>query len=632
MSAPTDFLRYVDPSPMVEQDILNRTAKQLDLHPTYDKLASALGKVASNFAAIQDGMTVIMGLMRDITIDPCFLELFRQFTSLFTIIGKSVSEQCSMNIKAFTDIMFPTLESHRNAFTKANSDLQKELEEYSQLSDKSKPDIVQQHEDNLESVMCARAHSMWGLEQYLKQTEGPAVDGIALVVSSVMKIVATEFSNFISSHKDDFNKIMRQDAKTQQMLRKAFHWQEEELTKSAGYVAAKEFWDVRRMRAAATDNTSVPSGILWIRGRRIVTAWTRKYAVFKDGVLSLYDTVTGELQQTIPIRLVTARPITKKKRRFCFKIQDPESHIQLAALTKYDMDMWFEALTKHNMSMLAPDTPSSGEPVAVTDSICADCGANDATWCSINWGTMLCLKCSGVHRQMSVKTSKVRSLQLDKLHSFIHDTIGLLSNSAANELLLERAAGDLDVNPRMDEQKRREFITRKYKDREWATTKEAPDPFEAIENGDYLGLLFALNFGKNESTFESMTVLQAAVQSGDPTLVAIAACCTDNIDAVDSNGWTALTYALVYGFTDIARFLIGMGARADRARVDMGVLACYVGDDEIIDQVLEVVAVNSRSSLTFRPVTTKFATGPSALLTELVIPERARQFLRRHTS
>uniref|UniRef100_A0A7I4BW69 Uncharacterized protein n=1 Tax=Physcomitrium patens TaxID=3218 RepID=A0A7I4BW69_PHYPA len=45
--------------------------------------------------------------------------------------------------------------------------------------------------------------------------------------------------------------------------------------------------------------------------------------------------------------------------------------------------------------------------------ICADCGASDPDWASLNLGILLCIECSGVHRNLSVQISKVRSLTLD---------------------------------------------------------------------------------------------------------------------------------------------------------------------------------------------------------------------------
>ena len=38
----------------------------------------------------------------------------------------------------------------------------------------------------------------------------------------------------------------------------------------------------------------------------------------------------------------------------------------------------------------------------------------DPQWASTNFGTLLCIECSGIHRSLGVHVSKVRSLMLDK--------------------------------------------------------------------------------------------------------------------------------------------------------------------------------------------------------------------------
>lgn len=44
---------------------------------------------------------------------------------------------------------------------------------------------------------------------------------------------------------------------------------------------------------------------------------------------------------------------------------------------------------------------------------CADCGNRGPDWASIGLGVLLCLRCSGLHRQLGTHVSKVRSLTLD---------------------------------------------------------------------------------------------------------------------------------------------------------------------------------------------------------------------------
>lgn len=87
--------------------------------------------------------------------------------------------------------------------------------------------------------------------------------------------------------------------------------------------------------------------------------------------------------------------------------------------------------------------------------VCADCGCHDPDWASLNLGILLCIECSGVHRNLGVHISKVRSLTLD-VKVWEPSVINLfqsLGNMYANSIweeLLEIGQDSIDCNSRLD--------------------------------------------------------------------------------------------------------------------------------------------------------------------------------------
>ncbi|KAL9226437.1 hypothetical protein vseg_002251 [Gypsophila vaccaria] len=82
---------------------------------------------------------------------------------------------------------------------------------------------------------------------------------------------------------------------------------------------------------------------------------------------------------------------------------------------------------------------------------CADCGAPEPDWASLNLGVLVCIECSGVHRNLGVHISKVRSLTLDvkvwepSVISLFQSVGNSYANSVWEELLRSKGAFHVDL-------------------------------------------------------------------------------------------------------------------------------------------------------------------------------------------
>ncbi|GMJ13393.1 VAN3-like protein2, ARF-GAP domain 2 [Hibiscus trionum] len=100
------------------------------------------------------------------------------------------------------------------------------------------------------------------------------------------------------------------------------------------------------------------------------------------------------------------------------------------------------------------DDRTRAEPVSAVlreipgNDVCAECNAHEPEWASLNLGILLCIECSGVHRNLGVHISKVRSLTLDVKvwEPSVVELFRTLGNSYCNSiwegLLLQNESAD----------------------------------------------------------------------------------------------------------------------------------------------------------------------------------------------
>ncbi|KAL1503935.1 hypothetical protein AB1Y20_012396 [Prymnesium parvum] len=170
------------------------------------------------------------------------------------------------------------------------------------------------------------------------------------------------------------------------------------------------------------------------------------------------DSPDGAGPPSIVLQLitVTVREARKLPVLFAFEVISPRESILLQAQSQEEMYVWIAVIQNATASMLNEMPPRAASAAPVSDvlqtvrqiegnSQCADCGAPSPTWASINLGITLCLACAGVHRQLGVHLSKVRSLELDT-KEWTPPVLGLmarLGNSRANAIWAAQPAPPL---------------------------------------------------------------------------------------------------------------------------------------------------------------------------------------------
>ncbi|MED6210864.1 hypothetical protein PIB30_068175 [Stylosanthes scabra] len=98
---------------------------------------------------------------------------------------------------------------------------------------------------------------------------------------------------------------------------------------------------------------------------------------------------------------------------------------------------------------------------------CADCGKAEPDWASLNLGILVCIECSGVHRNLGVHISKVRSLTLDvkvwdsSVLSMFQSLGNLFANSVWEDLLHSKATKDETLDGSSKNTKTKLFHARK---------------------------------------------------------------------------------------------------------------------------------------------------------------------------
>ncbi|TMS19253.1 Arf-GAP with GTPase, ANK repeat and PH domain-containing protein 1 [Larimichthys crocea] len=112
------------------------------------------------------------------------------------------------------------------------------------------------------------------------------------------------------------------------------------------------------------------------------------------------------------------------------------------------------------------------------NNFCVDCDAPNPTWASLNLGALICIECSGIHRNLGTHLSRVRSLDLDDLPRELTLVLSAIGNHMVNSIWEARTLGRRKPAPDASREERESWIRAKYEQKLFVAPLPPPTPGE----------------------------------------------------------------------------------------------------------------------------------------------------------
>ncbi|XP_034724458.1 arf-GAP with GTPase, ANK repeat and PH domain-containing protein 1-like [Etheostoma cragini] len=112
------------------------------------------------------------------------------------------------------------------------------------------------------------------------------------------------------------------------------------------------------------------------------------------------------------------------------------------------------------------------------NNFCVDCDAPNPTWASLNLGALICIECSGIHRNLGTHLSRVRSLDLDDLPRELTLVLSAIGNQLVNSIWEARTLGHRKPAPDATREERESWIRAKYEQKLFVAPLPPPTPGE----------------------------------------------------------------------------------------------------------------------------------------------------------
>lgn len=333
------------------------------------------------------------------------------------------------------------------------------------------------------------------------------------------------------------------------------------------------------------------SGVLCKKSEGLRKVWQKRKCSVKNGFLTICHGTANRPPAKLNLLTCQVKRNPDEKRSFDLFSHDRTYHFQ--AEDEAECQIWVSVLQNSKEEALNKafkgdqDEGENNIVQELTKAIvgevkrmsgndgCCDCGAASPTWLSTNLGVLICIECSGIHREMGVHYSRIQSLDLDVLGT----SELLLAKNVGNASFNEIMEADLSVqgvtkpNPTSDMQMRKDYITAKYTEKRFAR-RECTDAasrvqllYDSVRNRDILSLIQV--YAEGVDLMEAIpqpnehepgeTVLHLAVRMVDRNSLHIVDFLAQNGSSLDkqtARGSTALHYCCLTDNSECLKLLL----------------------------------------------------------------------------